>query len=480
MRIVIAGAGMAGLSTALALGRSGHDVTLLERNGIFRECTWEECLRGPREGIAHFFQPHAFWPRGRLLLKNAFPDVYRALLDAGACELPLNRKIRGEAQPEDEDLIYLGVRRPLIEWALLRAVMREPRIVARGGVRVMAALGLPGAVPVVTGLRTSHGDVQADLVIDALGRTSPASAWLQTLGATAPRIESSPCGLVYYSRYFQLKPGAAMPMQDYLISPRGDLGYGGFITFLGDNRTFAIVLSIPTSDADLKILQHEPAFMAACRQIPVTARLSDPAFAEPISRVLPMGGLLNTLCHYMGGEGPVAFGLLPIGDSLCHTNPAYALGLTFSLIHALELCEVLRKAPAGDPRSQAMEYFARITPEMDERYRLACALDAARTRMWQGQRLDFTRRDGCHPLFLFAGAAAVALDDGEVCRKTLRRMSVLDRLSAFDDDIALQQRVEELLARKFAEGPPPSPGPPRAELIQAVRASMGQTVGALD
>ena len=63
-------------------------------------------------------------------------------------------------------------------------------------------------------------------------------------------------------------------------------------------------------------------------------------------------------------------------------------------------------------------------------------------------------RHGCYPWFTFAGAAAVALDDAEVFRKTLRRMCMLDRLSVFDEDVALQERVEELLARKFAEGPP--------------------------
>jgi hypothetical protein len=63
-------------------------------------------------------------------------------------------------------------------------------------------------------------------------------------------------------------------------------------------------------------------------------------------------------------------------------------------------------------------------------------------------------RHGCYPWFAVAGAAAVALDDAEVCRKTLRRMCMLDRLSVFDEDVALQERIEELLARKFAEGPP--------------------------
>jgi hypothetical protein len=184
-----------------------------------------------------------------------------------------------------------------------------------------------------------------------------------------------------------------------------------------------------------------------------------------------MGALSNTRCQYVRNECPIALGLLPVGDSLCHINRVYALGLTFSLVHALELCEVLRLDPAADREELPLQYFARIAPELNERYTLAGALDAIRIRVWQGERVDFMHRHGCYPWFTFAGAAAVALDDAEVCRKRLRRMCMLDRLSVFDEDVALQERVEELLARKFAEGPPRQ-GPSRTELVQFVTESV--------
>ncbi len=127
--------------------------------------------------------------------------------------------------------------------------------------------------------------------------------------------------------------------------------------------------------------------------------------------------------------------------------------------------------PGTDRESLALEYFARIAPEVNERYTFACALDAVRIRVWQGERVDFMHRDGCYPWFMFSGAAAVALHDGEVCRKTLRRMGMLDRLSVFNEDVPLQKRVEELLARKFAQ-PPATPS--RAELVPVVTDSMAQ------
>jgi len=118
-----------------------------------------------------------------------------------------------------------------------------------------------------------------------------------------------------------------------------------------------------------------------------------------------------------------------------------------------------------------LNYIARILPEVRERFALPCELDAVRIRVWQGERIDFTHRTGCYPQFMWVGAAAVALQDAEVCRKTLRRIEVLDRLSVFDEDIALQMRVEGLLTRASI-GPPPQPRPPRAELARVAAESM--------
>jgi hypothetical protein len=95
-----------------------------------------------------------------------------------------------------------------------------------------------------------------------LGRRSPAPAWLAELGARPPEIASSDAGLIYFSRHFRCRPGGRFPDGKWLLSPRGDLGYAGFMTFLGDNGTFAVVFSIPTWDRDLRgVLKSDAAFL---------------------------------------------------------------------------------------------------------------------------------------------------------------------------------------------------------------------------
>lgn len=66
---------------------------------------------------------------------------------------------------------------------------------------------------------------------------------------------------------------------------------------------------------------------------------------------------------------------------------------------------------------------------------------------------------------MLVAAGATALSDPEIFRRTARRAAFLDRMAVFDDDQALQERVERLFAAMLESGPPPPAGPPRGELL---------------
>ncbi len=64
-------------------------------------------------------------------------------------------------------------------------------------------------VPQVTGVQLADGtELQADLVIDAMGRRSPLPGWLAAIGAREPAEEAEDSGFIYYTRYFRPKAGA--------------------------------------------------------------------------------------------------------------------------------------------------------------------------------------------------------------------------------------------------------------------------------
>ena len=149
------GGGVAGLTTALVLARDGHHVTVLERDA-FHVGAADDAPAWPRRGIPHFLQPHAFIPRGRNELRTHLPDVFATLLDLGAYDVDVARKTPGGPRAGDEDLCYLAVRRPVIEWALRRAIEADGHSEVRSGVNVRGVGVDRGRVSVV---RTDAGEV---------------------------------------------------------------------------------------------------------------------------------------------------------------------------------------------------------------------------------------------------------------------------------------------------------------------------------
>jgi hypothetical protein len=168
---------------------------------------------------------------------------------------------------------------------------------------------------------------------------------------------------------------------------------------------------------------------------------------------MPMGGLMNI---DRTGDPGVA-GLVAVGDALCHTDPSFAWGLSFALVHA----RALATAAADGPDAVAARYRAAVAPEAQERHELACAIDDARGRRWAGEPLDVAHRGGCYPLFAFAAALAAAPHDDHVLRRTIGRIGLLDRTHVFDGDAELHDRIEAILRAP----PPPPPWPPRDELL---------------
>jgi hypothetical protein len=183
-----------------------------------------------------------------------------------------------------------------------------------------------------------------------------------------------------------------------------------------------------------------------------------------------MGSLQNTLRTFVDGRPPT-IGLISIGDALFHTDPVFALGLSFGLVEARVLTEAI-EAHGPDLEAVALAFDGSVRAPMVERFANATAVDELRLRAWQGEAVDVAHRDGgAYPLFAFAAGNAAALVDGDVFRTMIRRNYFLDSLSVLDDDLAMQERIERIFADLRAI-PRPRPGPSRDGVIEVMRSAL--------
>jgi hypothetical protein len=68
---------------------------VLERDAVEPQESPDHAFAVRRDGIPHFFQPHAFLPRGRRVLMARAPDLAADLLDAGADPQDLRDQLSG-------------------------------------------------------------------------------------------------------------------------------------------------------------------------------------------------------------------------------------------------------------------------------------------------------------------------------------------------------------------------------------------------
>ena len=371
--VVVLGGGLAGLASSLALARRGRRVVVVERDGPSAGRDADGLFeRWDRRGVAHFRQPHNFLAFAREVLLERAPEVLENVLALGAIEHRQYELLPGTRLPGDEKLVSICARRPVFEAALRRAVEAEPGIEVRDGTRVVGLQASearrPGAVRII-GVRTDDGAVlAADLVVDALGRTSRVLPWLAELGARPPLERRSECGLLYYSRHFRFRPGVDVPKSPALLrGPRAEIGYMAFAVFVEDNRTFCPVLTVPPWDRELRALKTEAGYMAAALSMPALVPWVHPDQSEPLTPVLPMGSLQNLHRSLVVDGSPVAVGIQPVGDALCHTNPTFAYGASLSIHHGFTLADVTNRT--DDPAAIALG-FDTINSERSRRTRI--------------------------------------------------------------------------------------------------------------
>ena len=460
---VIVGTGPTGSTCALVLARHGWGVTLVERDTSAPSATGDDsALEGwKRPGVAQFHQPHTFTARLLQEMRQSLPDVVDDVLAQKDVLLELS-----------EELTTARVRRSTFELAMRRAVEAQAgvRVVHDNADRAEVADGR------VTGLRLRSGAVlPAELVVDAGGRRSRL-----TRGYVGEETDES-THMVYVNRRYRVRPGRAFPgpVNRGIVGVAPADAYSALV-FPHDAGTFTVGFTYLPEDEALAGLRHRAAFEAAVRTVPMLDEWLDPDRVEPASDVLVMAGLRNLL-RTLRADAPL--GLHAVGDAVCTTNPSFGRGTTLAVLSALCLARAAIDAP-DDPGAWRAAVDRWQREELRPWFEDSLEMDRARLARWE-QAFAGGVGAPSTPAGPPTGAGGPppgvgGPPDPSVLRAMQRRMHMVDPVGspsgpppgAGGPPPGAGGPPPGAGGPPPGAGGPPSAAPPRAEMVEVVRAAL--------
>ncbi|WP_327026972.1 FAD-dependent oxidoreductase [Micromonospora sp. NBC_01739] len=366
-KAVVLGGSVAGLLAARVLADHAASVVVIDRDDLH--------LPGPRPGVPQGTQLHALLPGGFLHLERLFPGFRRLALAQGAIEAPpaarrtyLDGRLK-VVVPDDAD--SLAGSRPLLEGLIRQQVLRLPNVKTV----TARATGLLIEGDRATGVEYEVGGrlgvEQADLVVDAMGRSSRLSDWLEQAGWERPAMRRMNVQLNYATAVFRRRQDdpehtVVMALNSYRRSP--EVAGAAFFA-IEEGRWMAMMAGY----ADNRPGRIPEDFLRRLReQFP-------PEFREVAD-----SELLGEVQTYRHGDSRrrdfhtlrrFPAGLVPVGDAVASFNPVYGQGITAAALHAACLSTYLRPGP--DLRQPAREFLALQQVVVDAAWSLSTSADLA-------------------------------------------------------------------------------------------------------
>jgi 2-polyprenyl-6-methoxyphenol hydroxylase-like FAD-dependent oxidoreductase len=428
-KVVVVGAGPIGLYCAIVSARQGNEVVVVDRDGgPASDGTWQ------RRGVMQFHHPHFFRHLVFQTLTDGAPDAWDAVVAAGANAVQM---------PGAPDFIKnLQCRRTTFEAALRSIATAQPGLELRTGHAEQVAVEGGRA----TGVFVDGELVRADLVIAASGRAGRFGDDLRAPG------EGGGCGFSYVSRMYRVVDDEAAATLAASPVPLGKL-YDGYlvIVFPQDARTLSTLIVRASDDEGLAAVRHEIAWDAAMRSVPHLAEWTEPGRFEPISDVMPGGGLTNTYRR----QSEVA-GLFFVGDAVCTTNPMAGRGISLGLMQAQHLLRLIDEDVETAAAKLELWCDEHVKPWYDDHV----YWDATLLRRFKGGGIDLDARI---PSDVICAAAEV---DPEITPVVLPYLAMLAAPAALRP---MEERARAVLRTGWR--PPLALGPTRDELVELIGTS---------
>jgi 2-polyprenyl-6-methoxyphenol hydroxylase-like FAD-dependent oxidoreductase len=444
-RAVVLGGSVAGLMAARVLSDHAEEVVVVERDPTDGT--------GPRPGVPQGTQVHALLPAGQRALERWFPGFTEQAVAAGAPDprrndgkVFINDELRQVRDPLPE-LPALITTRPFLEAQLRRRVRAIPNVrmvYGRADALLFTETGVRGARYVPDGA-TEPVEIEAGLVVDAMGRSSRLSDWLAEHGWPRAPMRRMPIKLNYASALFERDESVSdtwvvisqtTPDKDRVAR------IGGILTVEGDRWLMLIAgydEDRPSRDAD--------DYAERCRR----------HFPSMYGDIAERGRMIGGVITYHQADSRrrdfhaverLPAGLVAAGDAVASFNPVYGQGMTSAILHAACLSAWLRGAP--DPATEpARPYFDRVRVIVDAAWQVSTFADLALPHITDGHPPGYK---------VIRWASGVVLKASMTDEVTSRRLNAVTTMTAHPTELArpgilLRALRLRLFDRRPATGP---------------------------
>lgn len=415
---VVLGAGIAGLCTAAVLTRHFARVTLVERDRIEGRRADGRARRGvPQSGHIHTVLAHAAQQ-----MEQLFPGFIAQCLANGAVSAELGSQSRITYHGHTLPRTFAGIdaimaSRPFLEAELRERALRLTSLSLCDGAEATGLVtdGAGGeAVVRGVGLHPRRGEagggvLEADLVVDAMGRGARSGAWLEEMGCPRAPEERTRINVTYASRHFALPPGALGADRAVMIGATSSRPRG-MVLAAQENGRWVVSLH---GYGNVRIPEDDGEFLDFAAAIAPPDVMSELRRAEPLDPIAVYRFPCGVRRRY---DRLKRFpeGLLAIGDALCSVNPVYGAGISLAAREAVLLGECL----AGEGAEPlARRFFASVH-------------DATYPAWWLSKIGDYSLvQDGIRARMLgssFRRLMAAAAQDPNTASALLRSLSFVD------------------------------------------------------